>query len=47
MMHAVRTDESLRIEYDDSIVCDVCRDVSYSVIPSLFIVIPSIFMVYL
>lgn len=26
MMHAVRTDESLRIEYDDSIVCDVCRD---------------------
>ena len=28
MMKAVQTDESLRIEFDHSIVCDVCRDVS-------------------
>jgi len=28
MAHAVATDESLGIEYDEQTVCDVCRDVS-------------------
>ena len=28
MAHAVATDESLGIEYDEQTICDVCRDVS-------------------
>ena len=27
MIKALATEESLRIEYDQSIVCDVCKDV--------------------
>ncbi len=28
MLQAIKTDKALRIEFDESVVCDICRDVS-------------------
>ena len=28
MLQAIKTGETLRIEFDESVVCDICRDVS-------------------
>ena len=33
MMRAVATDEGLGVEYDEHVVCDVCRDVSQTGLP--------------
>jgi len=30
MAHAIATEEDFAIQYDDTIVCDVCREVRYN-----------------
>ena len=46
MIKALATEESLRIEYDQSIVCDVCKDVRNVLVLSLLPLLSSFYQLY-